>query len=319
MRKIPEIAHDEALDFKEQALALISEDYERIVESGFLDKDYFYNNRGRKIKNFDEEVSQRLADELLESSSQVLTAYEVDRANNELNDDYSLADKFNMDKSYIRISAFNGDHINGEITFSNAGEVYIMTFDKNNKILDVEETEIDEHHEFFYLANHIVGSEFKKHTHDLDDIDIHESIYYFNTIDSNHYHSEEEYNRTANHFISMALTNSESHQIQTVAEKILLGEGESSYILIECEDDTFGKDFIVERDGNILVLDYENDIYEQYAQGEEFTFKGETFIAEPGVLETVEMQLDGLFDMKSSHAEIEYEEPEVKSKNKFKP
>lgn len=93
MKRIPEIARDEANKFKEQALAIINGKYDKIVESGFLDRNDFYDENGIKNEYFDDEVSQKLSDKLLENSSQVLTAYEVDLYNNEVGKMYSIAEK----------------------------------------------------------------------------------------------------------------------------------------------------------------------------------------------------------------------------------
>lgn len=69
MKRIPEIARDEANRFKEQALAIISGKYENIIESGFLDRNDFYDENGIKNEYFDDEVSQELANKLLKAQA----------------------------------------------------------------------------------------------------------------------------------------------------------------------------------------------------------------------------------------------------------
>lgn len=320
MRRIPEIAQDEALDFKEQALAIISEDYERIVKSGFLAKEDFVHSNGRKIKDFDDLVSQKLATRLIDSSSNILTAYDIDRANNEINGTYSLADKYNCDKSYIRLSLYEGEYIHGEITFSNTGDVYIQTFDKDNNIWHVEETEVATDHELFRLADDIHGDEFSSRLLGFDDITYEESIHYVNSFDINQFHSEEEYINDKNFHVRNILSSNDEYEIIRALNKIMEGEGEISYILLTVEDDD-PAGIIAERGGNIFYSNYENNEFEVFKQGEQFNILGAKDTADKQILRSVYMYLDGLHDMNTHFAEIEEPQPapEIKKARTHKP
>lgn len=310
MRKIPEIAYDEALHFKEQALAIISEDHERIVKSGFLDKEDFYHANGRKIKHFDDYVSQELATRLIDSSSNILTAYDIDRANNELNETHSLADKYNCEKSYIRLSLYDGEYIHGEVTFSNTGDVYIQTFDKNNNILHVEETEVTTDHELFRLADHIHGDEFSSRLLCSDEITYEESIHYVNSFDINQFNSEEDYINAKNFYVRNILSSNDEYEIVRALDKIMEGEGEISYILLTVKDYE-PEGIIAERDGNIFYSNYETGEFATYEQGEEFNILGAKDTADKHILRSVEMYLDGIHEMTTHFAEIEEIEAEV--------
>lgn len=318
MKRIPEIARDEANRFKEQALAIISGKYENIIESGFLDRNDFYDENGIKNEYFDDEVSQELANKLLKSSSQVLTAYEVDLHNNEVGKMYSIAEKENYHKSYVRVSIYDGEHINGELTFSNKGDVYIHTFDKENNLLHSNfDYEIDTDHELFLLADHISGESFNNRLLDLDeDITYEESAYYLNHLEINQFRSQEEYNNTKSYYMRNILLTDDEYEIKRALSFVMEGEGNINYIILtQEENDKVG--IIAERDGNILYSNYESGEFETYDQGEKFNILGAEEIADKHILRSVMMYLDGMHEMTTSFEELS--EPEVKKTKTFKP
>lgn len=318
MKRIPEIARDEANRFKEQALAIISGKYDNIIESGFLDRNDFYDENGIKNEYFDDEVSQELANKLLKSSSQVLTAYEVDLHNNEVGKMYSIAEKENCHKSYVRVSIYDGEHINGELTFSNKGDVYIHTFDKENNLLHSDfDYEIDTDHELFLLADHISGESFSNRLLDLDeDITYEESAYYLNHLEINQFRSQEEYNNTKSYYMRNILLTDDEYEIKRALSFVMEGEGNINYIILtQEENDKVG--IIAERDGNILYSNYESGEFETYDQGEKFNILGAEEIADKHILRSVMMYLDGMHEMTTSFEELS--EPEVKKTKTFKP
>lgn len=318
MKRIPEIARDEANRFKEQALAIISGKYDNIIESGFLDRNNFYDENGIKNEYFDDEVSQELANKLLKSSSQVLTAYEVDLHNNEVGKMYSIAEKENYHKSYVRVSIYDGEHINGELTFSNKGDVYIHTFDKENNLLHSNfDYEIDTDHELFLLADHISGESFSNRLLDLDeDITYEESAYYLNHLEINQFRSQEEYNNTKSYYMRNILLTDDEYEIKRALSFVMEGEGNINYIILtQEENDKVG--IIAERDGNILYSNYESGEFETYDQGEKFNILGAEEIADKHILRSVMMYLDGMHEMTTSFEELS--EPEVKKTKTFKP
>lgn len=318
MKRIPEIARDEANRFKEQALAIISGKYDNIIESGFLDRNNFYDENGIKNEYFDDEVSQELANKLLKSSSQVLTAYEVDLHNNEVGKMYSIAEKENYHKSYVRVSIYDGEHINGELTFSNKGDVYIHTFDKENNLLHSNfDYEIDTDHELFLLADHISGESFSNRLLDLDeDITYEESAYYLNHLEINQFRSQEEYNNTKSYYMRNILLTDDEYEIKRALSFVMEGEGNINYIILtQEENDKVG--IIAERDGNILYSNYESGEFETYDQGEKFNILGAEEIADKHILRSVMMYLDGMHEMTTSFEELS--EPEVKKTKTRKP
>lgn len=315
MRQIPEIAQDEALKFKEQALAILSEDNERIINSGLLTNDNLYKPNGQKINDFSKEISQEIRSKLLKGSSLVLTAYDIDKANNEINDEYSIAVKDNADKFYVRLSVFDGDHIHGELTFSNTGEVYIQTFDKHNRILGVERTEITDQHNLFKLADHINGYEFSSRFIDSSDVSHDESIHYLNTLNIAQFKSTDEYIDTKTYYTRNIISSLDHDVIIRALDKLIEGEGYVSYIILNVEDDD-PSGVIAEKDGNIFYSNYYNNEFAEFKRGDEFNILGVKETADKHILRSVEMYLDGMYDMTTHFAEIE--EPEVEPERDVK-
>ncbi|KAI3485506.1 hypothetical protein L1887_51127 [Cichorium endivia] len=56
--RVPEHLIEEANEIKEIALALMSGDPDRIIHSGYLDKEDFYDSEGNRLEDFDETFDQ---------------------------------------------------------------------------------------------------------------------------------------------------------------------------------------------------------------------------------------------------------------------
>lgn len=237
---------------------------------------------------------------------------------------YSIAEKANYDKSYVRLSIYDGEHINGELTFSNKGDVYIHTFDKENNLLHADfDYEIDTDHELFQLADHINGDNFSNRLLDPDeDVSYEESAYYLNHLEINQFRSQEEYNNTKNYYMRNILLTDDEYDIKRALSFVMEGEGNINYIILT-QGDEAPAGIIAEREGNILYSNYESGEFETYDQGEKFNILGAEEIADKHILRSVMMYLDGMHEMTTSFEKLDdpeiEAEPEVKKTRTLKP
>lgn len=317
---LPEIARNEADEFKSQAMALINENFEDIVRTGLLDKNDFVDEDGEEIEDIEYEISQKLAYLLSSRIGLTHTAFEIDDNNNEINGKHSIASPNTSQKAYIPFDLYSGDHINGQIILSNTGEAHIIISDKNGKVLHSEKEKVEINHALFSCADGELlnaqrcrdskwHGDFRLYEIPMDEITEREIDFYLENLDGNKYESMK------NHYFHLG---DDFESLIENAARALKADGEISYITFG-DDDNESRGIIAEHNGNVLYSNKLTGEFKISNNGDEINILDEEFIAEPGVLSIMESKFDGILDMEYYEAEVEYEEPEVKSSNKLKP
>lgn len=314
--------------FIEQAKAILDDDIDKLFKSGFLDIDDYKDSEGNLYEDYEESALDDYSEDLLQKSSQISTAYEVDNSNDNLDKANSITSIDNLDKSYITIT-LKFEHMYGDIILSNTGEVFIQAFDKfdkeKNEIYYEEIESIDDSHQLMLLAHHIAGGE-EEFKDFIPERNIDELAYYFRSAES-HFGTDED----LKDFQLNILREMNGKDIFfPIRGKNVIADLENQLeyynsILIEKSGKEELNQLIFEIDGNVFFHELVKNGYsydskfEFVEEGEEFTFKGETYTAEPGVLKTIDMNVYGHYNTKTNYLEEDDDEPEVKSKNKFKP
>lgn len=300
--------------FTEMALALVEDDSTRIISSGFLSEEYLSD---------DEDYSESLSQKLLESTHNwPLTAYEVDtKLKLQADDMDSIATYHNMQKTYIHIDIAEGEHVNCKLVLSNDNEYYIFMTDKDNKVIKCEDGNYEDEQELTFLANHICGRGEVFKDQRVEDRAIDEFMHYFNTVDEQHFYSDEDLAQFKSDLINGALNeaNDNEYKIDSIMENLIDGEGALSYLIIKSESGE--NSVIAERNGDITFIDMDAYKTETIDAGDDFTFKGIQIKAEPRALHTLQWELepDG-YSINAVHREPEIEEkPEVKKTRTIKP
>lgn len=299
--------------FTEMALALVEDDSTRIISSGFLSEEDLAD---------DDDYSETLSQKLLESTHNwPLTAHEVDTKLKLKADDMdSIATYHNMEKTYIHIDIAEGEHVNCKLVISNDNEYYIFMTDKDNKVIKCEDGNYEDEQELTFLANHICGRGEVFKDQRVEDRAIEEYIHYLNTVEDEHFTSDESLAEFKAQLINGAINEAagNEYKVDKIMEDIIDGDGALSYLIING-----GNSIIAERNGDITIIDNDEYRTETVDVGDEFTFKGITAVAETRALHNIEFELttDG-FSIDAVHREPEVEvepEPEVKKTRTFKP
>lgn len=321
MARLTNEQNDEIKAFTKMAKALVEDNKDEIVSTGFLNK----NDLDDACDYVGEEdaYSEAISQKLLENThSCPLSAYEVDlKLNMQADDMDSVAKYHNMEKTYIHIDIADGEHINCRLVISNNNEYYIFMTDKNNQVIKCEDGNYYDDIEITYLANHICGrGEIFKNQH-VEERTIDELMHYFKTVEDEHFHSDEDLAQFKSDLINGALNeaNDNEYKIDNIMENLIDGEGALSYLIIESENSA--NSIIAERNGDIIFIDMDSYRTERVDNGDEFTFKGIQMIAEPKALHNLQWELepDG-YSITAVHREPDIEEkPEVKKTRTLKP
>lgn len=325
MARITNEQNAEIVIFTEMALALVEDDRDRLVKSGFITSD----DLGDSDDDLDETdvYSEALSQKLIENAhGWPLTAHEVDHKLNLQADDMdSIATYHNMEKTYIHIDIAEGDHVNCQLVISNDNEYYIFMTDKDNKVIKCEDGNYEDEQELTYLASHICGrdenGQYKVFKNEIvEERSIEEYIHYLNTVEDEHFTSDESLAEFKAQLINGAINEAagNEYKVDKIMEDIIDGDGALSYLIING-----GNSIIAERNGDITIIDNDEYRTETVDAGDEFTFKGITAVAETRALHNIEFELttDG-FSIDAVHREPEVEvdpEPEVKKTRTFKP
>lgn len=292
--------------FEQMAEAVISGDTDQLLNSGFFDRSD-YEIDGEFSPDVYDDISQDLASTLLESSSGILTAFQVDKRNNEVGGEFSQAELENMHKAYIIIDIAEGDNLDCKIILSNDLRYQIAFLDKEGDVLTISDPEgIEKFSELHNLGNHIS---------DEDDFTEHEisrngdeCMYYLKNIDDAYFNSQENIDDFKIRLVSEAIG---KVPVEDLVELFIDSEAPVSHLIIK-ED----KSLLAEASGVILCIDRDNDTIEVIEEGDQFTFKGITAVAEPRALHNIQWELttDG-WSIDAVHREPKVEvepEPEVK-------
>lgn len=318
MRKIPENAFDEAKQLREIALALVSGDVNRILDSGYLDRSDYISLDGDEYSDIEYQVTNDYTNCLHQDSSLLMSAYDFDKYNKEIGTDFSFADYDNYDKSYISFKIGNTENLKGELAIANDGEYFIILTDKDNNALKIEKgvDDIDPERELWKIADTLANRHEEVDFADLKpDRTFEEAAFYYKTADINNFHSEEDYNEfklDQLRDISGADLSRTSHH--RTARHLIESLDETSHLIIE--HDAYEKSFIMEVDGNIFYHDHSGtgidrkNEFKFVERGEDFTFKGAEANADVDILQSLRMVVyQNGHDFTEYH--VEREEPEV--------
>lgn len=322
MNKIPESSLPKAKEVRDIALALISGEAEKIVNSEFINKHDYYNEDGSKIEDFDKAVYETYSYDLNQSSSYILTAYELDKQNYsqiaKYAGDYEFATNDNYDKLYIEFEIYHSPEIKGNLVISNDGEYHIVTTDGSFRILKVESGELDTTSPLYNLADQIALRHEQVHFDQIQpERGFEESAHYYKISDINEFHSEEEYKEyKLDHLRAMSGVDLSRASHHNAVRNLLDSLDETSHIIIEGGDYSSDHSFIMEVDGNIFYHERNgNGImadskFKFVEEGDDFTFKGTEATAGKDILLAFRMGLvaDG-FTIKENH--VEHDEPEA--------
>ncbi|MDY4309932.1 hypothetical protein SOX05_08635 [Pseudomonas putida] len=310
MREINQQQAVEIKIFEQMADAVISADTVQLLDSGFLDRSD-YEIDGELYRDVDDYVSQDLANTLISSSSGILTAFQVDKRNNEVGGEFSQAELQNMDKAYIIVDIADGDYVDCKIILSNDLTYQIAFLDKEGDVLTMSDPEcIEKFSELHNLGNHI-SSEYD-FTDQLISRSGDECMYYLKNIDDAYFDSQESIDDFKIRLVSEAVGKVPAEDL---VELFINNEAPISHLIFK------DNSLLAEAGGVIFCMDRDNYTIEVIEEGNQFTFKGITAKAEPRVLHNIEWELTKSgHSIDSVHREAEVEpEPEVKKTRTMKP
>ncbi|WP_350613250.1 hypothetical protein [Pseudomonas sp. HY7a-MNA-CIBAN-0227] len=332
MNKIPESSLPKAKEVRDIALALISGEAEKIVASEYINKHDYYNEDGSKIADFDEAVYETYSYDLNQSSSYILTAYELDKQNYsqiaKYAGDYEFATNDNCDKLYIEFEIYHSPEIKGSLVISNDGEYHIVTTDGSFRILKLESGEFDTTSPLYNLADQIALRHEQVHFDKIQpERGFEESAHYYKIADINYFHSDEEYKEyKLDHLRAMSDADLSRASHHNAVRYLLDSSDETSHIIVEDSDYSSDRSFIMEVDGNIFYHERNGkgimakSSFKFVEEGDDFTFKGTEATAGKDILQAFRMGLvaDG-FTIEEKHVENDKPEPEVKKTRTLKP
>ena len=341
MSRVPEHLTEEASEIKEIALALMSGDPDRIIHSGYLDKEDFYDSDGNRLEDFDETFDQWFGNDVTQGSTEFMSAYSLDKLNRITNEDYMYLSDNNYDTAYTSITLRKGDNLNGELVISSDNEYFIQITDKENKMLSKEsgifskdyknqEEVIAYEGKFFEIIDQYAeDQEGTTLSEIIPARTIEEYSYLYKNAEIDNFDSEESYKEFKLEQIR-AIDNfdfTERSQYATVRNLIDATEYENHMVI---HHDGYDRSFIAEVDGNVFFYEQigtdllnQQKTFKFVEEGESFTFHGQEAIAGDDILRAVRMGILTDFDnVKENHNEMKQQpepEPEVKKTRTRKP
>lgn len=292
--------------------ALIDNNYKTLNETGFIN----VNTEGKTEKQYVKQCEMEALNQLINGDNlfnkfRVLQFSSID-----------INNIFNINSDVMRdVKSINSKNIvtqdketkecliisnNGHIILKNEDDEAVIPFNLSKQSILLE------------YCNKVVNYSF--YHCEYDELTSSECVEYLNHIKLNDKTDIGEYitNKLIIHDFIYKIENGTSPEVAYDFDIFNMDE-EVSCLTIRRNDKS--EIFLFEQDGKVTIIDFNNNSFDEYYEDEDFEILGEEFTAGAGVLETIEMQLTGLYKMEVSHREIyiEDEEPEVKRKNKFKP
>ncbi|WP_350613246.1 hypothetical protein [Pseudomonas sp. HY7a-MNA-CIBAN-0227] len=302
--------------FKELALAIKSNDYDAIAASQQFKEHYetsrLFDEHGNKLPDFNKLVMERLVNIFDDSSFANCSAYEIDKMLDpdlkECNEIHRFAKVGNEAKHYSRFCVCHGDYMSGEVIISNHGELKIIAGDNSYTILHVEDYTIASPNLFYELADFAIDHSDKDNDPYFLENSIEEDLHYFNSSKATQFENKQDYlNYKITKLIDAIETSVHLDDEYDIDEyydeekrqfitELLTSKTESSFIILEDE-------LIIENDGNVCIIAFDEHRITVAQAGEEFDLRGEPHTAGPHVLKAVDMQLYGDETFEFNHRE----------------
>jgi hypothetical protein len=150
---------DEKQKAKDLCVAIVSENYEKLVEMGFLYDKELLDRNGTKSINYDYYLKDLLKESLLKMNPHSGSAYKLDIERNNLDSKFKLSTKDNMLVNFYSFDVYAGEHINANITVTNDAKILGTITDKNGETIEQFNGSLNNQNPFYDFANRKYGGE----------------------------------------------------------------------------------------------------------------------------------------------------------------
>lgn len=125
--------------------AISTNDFKAIYDSGYIDRDLVNEYTGINQYEHDSDVIYCLEQEIERimhhNTSEVMTAYELDKKYNLLETEDGLANQYTMHDLFVEFEMYSDETVDASVVISSSGSYYYFVKDKNNELKEIHNTD----------------------------------------------------------------------------------------------------------------------------------------------------------------------------------